>query len=121
MALRDGKQYCESLRDGREVYIHGERVEDVTLHPILRKAIDHGTIDYELDKREGLRDLFVTRSPTTGYEIRRYFEIPRTAEDLLRRRELIETATKYGNAIILFMKEIGTDALNAFAMITHQL
>ena len=121
MALRNGRQYSESLRDGREVYIHGERVEDVTTHPILRKAIDHGAIDYELDKQEGLRDLFVTRSPITGNEIRRYFEIPRTAEDLLRRRELIETATKHGNAVILFMKEIGTDALNALAMITHQM
>ena len=73
MTLRNGKQYCESLRDSREVYIHGERVKDVTVHPILRKAIDHGAIDYELDKREGLRGLFVTRSPTTGNDMRRYF------------------------------------------------
>jgi 4-hydroxybutyryl-CoA dehydratase/vinylacetyl-CoA-Delta-isomerase len=121
MSLRDGKQYIESLRDGREVYIHGERVEDVTTHPVIRRAIDHGAIDYELDKRKELRGLLVTRSATTGNEIRRYFEIPRSAEDLLRRRELIETATTYGNAIILFMKEIGTDALNALAMITHQM
>jgi 4-hydroxybutyryl-CoA dehydratase/vinylacetyl-CoA-Delta-isomerase len=121
MSLRDGKQYIESLRDRREVYIHGERVEDVTTHPVIRRAIDHGAIDYELDKREELRELLVTRSPTTGNEIRRYFEIPRSVEDLLRRRELIETTTTYGNAIILFMKEIGTDALNALAMITHQM
>ncbi len=25
-----GEEYLESLRDGREVYIYGERVEDVT-------------------------------------------------------------------------------------------
>jgi 4-hydroxybutyryl-CoA dehydratase/vinylacetyl-CoA-Delta-isomerase len=121
MSLRDGKQYIESLRDGREVYIHGERVEDVTTHPVIRRAIDHGAIDYELDKRGELRELLVTRSPTTGNEIRRYFEIPMSVEDLLRRRELIETTTTHGNAIILFMKEIGTDALNALAMITHQM
>ena len=121
MPLRDAKQYIESLRDGREVFIHGKRVEDVTAHPVLRMAIDHGAIDYELDKRDELRDLFVTRSPTTGHEIRRYFEIPRSPEDLLRRRKLIETATKCGSSIILFMKEIGTDALNALAMITYHM
>jgi len=121
MGLRDAKQYEESLRDGREVYVHGERVEDVTKHPVTRRAIDHGAIDYELDKREELHELLVTRSPTTGNEMRRYFEIPRSAEDLLRRRKLIETATQYGKAIILFMKEIGTDALNALAMITYQM
>jgi 4-hydroxybutyryl-CoA dehydratase / vinylacetyl-CoA-Delta-isomerase len=121
MPLRDAKQYIESLRDGREVYIHGKRVEDVTKHPVLRRAIDHGAIDYELHKREGLHELFVTHSPTTGHEMRRYFEIPRSAEDLLRRRELIETGTMCGSAIILFMKEIGTDALNALAMIAPQM
>ena len=121
MPLRDPRQYVESLRDGREVYIHGKRVEDVTAHPVLRRAIDHGAIDYELHQREGLRDLFVTHSPTTGHEMRRYFEIPRSVEDLLRRRELIETATRCGNAIILFMKEIGTDALNALAMIAYHM
>lgn len=119
MALRDAKQYIESLRDGRVIYIHGKRVEDVTGHPILRRAIEHAAIDYELHKKEGLWDLMITRSPTTGNEIRRYFEIPRSSEDLLRRRKLIETATTHGDAIILFMKEIGTDALNALAMITY--
>src|SRR5262249_3996171 len=28
-----GAQYLESLRDGREVYVYGERVKDVTTHP----------------------------------------------------------------------------------------
>ena len=33
-----GAEYLESLRDGREVWIHGERVEDVTTHPAFRNA-----------------------------------------------------------------------------------
>ena len=33
-----GKEYLESLRDGREVYIYGERVKDVTTHPAFRNA-----------------------------------------------------------------------------------
>src|SRR6476619_3671375 len=33
-----GAQYLESLRDGREVYIYGERVDDVTTHPAFRNA-----------------------------------------------------------------------------------
>ena len=28
-----GDEYIESLRDGREVCIYGERVKDVTTHP----------------------------------------------------------------------------------------
>ena len=33
-----GKEYLESLRDDREVYIYGERVKDVTTHPAFRNA-----------------------------------------------------------------------------------
>jgi 4-hydroxyphenylacetate 3-monooxygenase len=31
-----GAEFLESLRDGREVYIYGERVGDVTAHPAIR-------------------------------------------------------------------------------------
>ena len=33
-----GAEFLESLRDGREVYIYGERVDDVTTHPAFRNA-----------------------------------------------------------------------------------
>ena len=33
-----GREYLESLRDGREVYIYGERVKDVTTHPAFRNS-----------------------------------------------------------------------------------
>src|SRR3990172_4643963 len=33
-----GAEYIEELRDGREVYIYGERVKDVTTHPAFRNT-----------------------------------------------------------------------------------
>jgi len=33
-----GAEYLKSLRDGREVYVYGERVKDVTTHPAFRNA-----------------------------------------------------------------------------------
>jgi aromatic ring hydroxylase len=36
--LLTGEQYLESLRDGRQVYISGELVKDVTEHPAFRNA-----------------------------------------------------------------------------------
>src|SRR5258708_34617552 len=33
-----GAEYLESLRDGRAVYIYGERVKDVTTHPAFRNS-----------------------------------------------------------------------------------
>ncbi|HUY20674.1 MAG TPA: 4-hydroxyphenylacetate 3-hydroxylase N-terminal domain-containing protein [Candidatus Binataceae bacterium] len=36
--MRTGKQYLDSLGDGREVWFNGERVRDLTSHPILRRS-----------------------------------------------------------------------------------
>lgn len=30
-----GEEYLKSLQDGREIYIYGERVKDVTTHPAV--------------------------------------------------------------------------------------
>lgn len=38
--IRTGEQYRESIRDGREVWIGGERVKDVTEHPAFKPAVD---------------------------------------------------------------------------------
>ena len=35
MALRTGAEYLQALRDGREVYLDGKRVDDVTTEPGL--------------------------------------------------------------------------------------
>ena len=34
-----GAEYIESLRDGREIYIYGDRVKDVTTHPAFRNSV----------------------------------------------------------------------------------
>lgn len=36
--MMNGKEYLESLRDGREVYLNGEKIDDVTTHPAYRNA-----------------------------------------------------------------------------------
>src|SRR5437868_14566469 len=33
-----GAEYLESIRDGREIWIYGERVKDVTTHPAFRNT-----------------------------------------------------------------------------------
>jgi hypothetical protein len=35
----NGDEYIESLRDRRQIYIHGQRVEDVTTHPAFRNSV----------------------------------------------------------------------------------
>lgn len=37
-----GEEYLESLRDGREIWIYGERVKDITVHPGVPQRHPHG-------------------------------------------------------------------------------
>ncbi len=38
--IRTGREYVESIRDGRAVFINGERVRDVPSHPMFKPLVD---------------------------------------------------------------------------------
>jgi 4-hydroxyphenylacetate 3-monooxygenase len=46
--LRTGKEHLETLRDGRVLYIGGERVDDVTRHPAFSGAAQTVAAIYDL-------------------------------------------------------------------------
>ena len=119
MPLMTPTEYVESLKDDREVWYRGERVEDVTRHPVIGKAVRHATIDYAMAEDEAHRDLAVVEDEGPPYS--RYYKIPRSSEDLLSRSRLIETATAEGDTLVVLIKEIGTDALFALLAITAEL
>ena len=109
MALRTAQQYIESLRDRRTVYFRGQRVADVTTHPVISVAVNHAAIDYRLAEEPRHRSLCVVNDGGGDYS--RYYQIPRTPEDLLQRSALIELATAEGGTLVVLIKEIGSDAL----------
>lgn len=114
--LRSPEQYRQSLRDHRRVFYRGERVADVTTHPILRLAVEHASLDYKMAEDPIYRDLAVTED---GFS--RYFTTPRSSSDLLARSALIEAATRAGKTLVVLIKEIGTDALFALLAIADTL
>lgn len=119
MALRTPEQYKESLRDDRHVYFRGRRVEDVTAHPVIGIAVDHAAIDYAMAEEPEFRDLAVVPGPNGPSS--RYYKIPESADDLLKRSELIETATALGRTLVVLIKEIGTDALFGLHLVARQM
>jgi 4-hydroxybutyryl-CoA dehydratase / vinylacetyl-CoA-Delta-isomerase len=121
MALRTPQAYKTSLQDERVIYYKGERVKDVTTHPVLRVAVQHASIDYEMAENPRYRDLAVVHDPQTGEEISRYFHLPRSSDDLLKRSQLIETATGLGRTLVVLIKEIGSDALFALHMVARRM
>ena len=52
MGLKTPQQYIESLRDGRETYWEGRRIEDVTQEPLFQVPIALVAGDYEYRESE---------------------------------------------------------------------
>lgn len=83
---RSGKDYIEGLRDGRAVFIDGERVDDVTTHPAFAGAIESIARVYDVANDPANRETVTFPSPDTGEPANIAFMIPRSQEDLARRR-----------------------------------
>jgi len=118
--LRTPEAYRQGLQDHREVYYRGRKVDDVTTHAALGRGATHTALDYHLAEDPAYRPLLVV-DEGEGAPFARYFHIPRTAEDLRRRNELIETVTREGNSFVPLVKEIGTDALFALMIVAAQV
>jgi 4-hydroxyphenylacetate 3-monooxygenase len=84
---RSGSDYIEGLRDGRSVYIDGERVEDVTTHPAFRNAVRSVARLYDVANDPANRELMTCPAPWSGEPINVAYMIPRSEEDLVKRRK----------------------------------
>ena len=90
MPARTGQEYITGLKDRpREVWLDGERVKDVTTHPALRNGVRSVAALYDMQHDPSLREEMTFASPTTGDPVGLSFLIPRTADDLIRRREMM--------------------------------
>lgn len=81
-----GQRFINSLKDGRNVWLQGQRIEDITVHPAFKGTL--GTISRLFDSLDDpdvqLRIGFPT---TSGIYAHNAFLVPTGTEDLLRRRE----------------------------------
>lgn len=83
--LLTGKEYLESIRDGREIYIGDERVKDQTTHPAYRDIAQTYAAWYDLKADPSLRDTFAYEEDGQTYSM--HFLRPRSLKDLRRRTE----------------------------------
>src|SRR5438034_9547909 len=87
MPARTGEQYIKGLQQQeREVWLGGERVKDVTTHPGLANGVRSVAALYDMQHDPTLRDEMTYVSPTTGDRVGLSFIVPRTREDLEKRR-----------------------------------
>ncbi len=85
-----GAEYIESLRDGREVFIYGERVKDVTTHPAFRNTARMVARLFDaLHDGKRKKKLLLPTDTGNGGMTHAFFKAPKTLEDLVAGRDAI--------------------------------
>lgn len=83
-----GDQYLESLRDGRAVFIDGERVEDVTQHPAFRNSARSIARLYDALHDPSQQDVLMG-TDRHGIRTHKFFMPSYSPEELLAARDAI--------------------------------
>jgi 4-hydroxyphenylacetate 3-monooxygenase len=87
--VKTGSKHLQALQDGREVYLLGEPVHDVTTHPAYRNSVASAArlYDYQSAPENLERMTFV--SPDTGDRVNRCWQLPGSYAELVARREAL--------------------------------
>lgn len=88
--IRTGDEYRESIRDGREVWISGERVADVTTHPAFKPAVDARARIYDLQHEAATQDVMTYIDAATGERNSINTSLPFTQDDWHQKRAAVE-------------------------------
>jgi 4-hydroxyphenylacetate 3-monooxygenase len=85
-----GAEFLESLRDGREVWIYGERIKDVTTHTAFRNAARMIARMYDALHDPERKEILTAPTDTgNGGFTHKFYKVPRNVDDLVGSRDAI--------------------------------
>lgn len=83
-----GKEYLESLDDGREVWIYGERVKNIAEHPAFRNSARMIARLYDALHDPAQKDILTLPTEWGGFT-HRYFRAPHSVQEQVASRDAI--------------------------------
>ncbi|MDH3688880.1 MAG: 4-hydroxyphenylacetate 3-hydroxylase family protein [Gammaproteobacteria bacterium] len=89
--IRTGKEYIESIRDDREVWIDGKRVEDVPAHPSFKPLVDVRARIYDMAHEEQYRDIMSYVDEESGERNAIALRLPFEQQDWHDKRRAVDT------------------------------
>jgi 4-hydroxyphenylacetate 3-monooxygenase len=82
--IRTGKQYVDSIRDSRAVYINGERVKDLSTHRMFKPLIDIRARIYDMQHEAATREILAYQDNGLWNAVAN--KLPRTQQDWWAKR-----------------------------------
>ncbi len=90
--IRTGDEYRQGLRDGREVWIDGERVADVTRHPAFKPIVDVRARIYDMAHEAAYQERLTYVADNERNTI--FYKPPRETRDWTDKVEAVDAVMK---------------------------
>jgi 4-hydroxyphenylacetate 3-monooxygenase len=87
--IKNGPEHRESLKDGRQVYIEGARVADVTTDASFARSVASICRLYDFQAEPGNRELMTFATDAAGNRAHRMWQLPQSLTELVTRREAL--------------------------------
>jgi 4-hydroxyphenylacetate 3-monooxygenase len=98
--IRAGEEYKESVRDGREVWMNGERVKDVTTHPMFAPIVDVRARIYDMAHEAATQDAMSYIDEETGERNAVANKLPYTQQDWLDKRRAVDLVQRAAGGVV---------------------
>lgn len=89
--IRTAEQYRDSLRDGREIWINGERVEDPCTHPQIKPAVDARAYIYDMQHDTKTKSAMTYKDNGEDFAIG--LRLPYEQQDWQDKRDAVDLVT----------------------------
>ena len=98
--IRTGDEYRDSIRDGREVYINGERVADVPSHPAFKPIVDVRARIYDMAHEPASRDTMTYVDDATGERNAVALKLPTSQRDWHDKRRAVDAVLDAAGGVV---------------------
>ena len=107
--IRTGEQYRDGLRDGREVWIDGERVKDVSGHPSLKPIIDIRARMYDMQHDNEHAPVLTYQENGDSHSI--FNRLPKVQQDWHDKWKAVDTVWKKNRLVNKWMPRSSSQAV----------
>lgn len=96
--IRTGSEYKDSIRGTREVYVNGERVKDVTAHPMFKPLVDIRARIYDMQHDPATRHIMAYKEDGEWNAVNN--KLPHTQADWWDKRRATDTVLEDVGGIV---------------------
>ncbi len=99
--IRTGEEYRESIRDGREIWMNGERIKDAPSHPAFKPIIDVRARIYDMAHEDATRDVMSYHDSERDERYAIGLRLPKEQQDWHDKRLAVDTVMRDIGGVVI--------------------